>query len=230
MKMTGVALAGGKGTRLGYPKAFLRFKGKSALQGIVSRLKTVCEEVLVVTGQEIRETAQAEKMFGFSRVDGEAEGESSDNSPWPDDVEIIDDLLPEHGPLGGVFTGLAAASHSLVFVVSCDSPLFSPDLARALPSYAEDADIVVPEKSGKLQPLQAMYRRHTGLIALRRLRERQWRVMDFLRDDALRLRVVREEEWASNGVPEWSFANVNTPEDYRRLTEWIDKPAYADYF
>ena len=88
-------------------KAVIPVAGVPMLKRVADAVAAVCTEVIVVGEQAGRE-----------------ELELPDNSRW------ISDTMPGRGPLGGVHAGLAAASHDLVFAVSCDSRSSTPGSSR----------------------------------------------------------------------------------------------------
>lgn len=207
--LTGIIVAGGEGRRMGMPKAFLRLQGRSALDLIMERLRPVCDEFLISASSDIIHTF----VKGFS-AGGERQQSSQDlmNMIADRKAGFYPDSAPKKGPLNGLAT-LIHSTHPWAFVTSCDAPLVSPALVRGMLPYTEAADIVVPEHEGRLQPLQALYRREVGEAALHRLRRNRLKLMDLLKDGTFRVHTIPEAEWIGWGVPRSSFMNLNTPED-----------------
>lgn len=81
-------------------------------------------------------------------------------------VAIVEDLVPDRGPLEGLRTGLASLAEraELAFVTSVDAPHLRPELVRALLARVGNADAVLPTTDGYTHPLTAVYR--TSLAAL----------------------------------------------------------------
>ena len=97
--------------------------------------------------------------------------------PLPDgvledlDARVEVDRLADAGPLAGLESGLAAASHELAVVVAADMPWLDERVLRHLVGLlAEtDADVVAAATDRGPQPLLAAYRRDPALAAASRL-------------------------------------------------------------
>jgi molybdopterin-guanine dinucleotide biosynthesis protein A len=225
--LTGIILAGGEGKRMGLPKAFLTIRDKPMIHWIMDRLRPLCDEFIVVIEPEVvnggawnqikKRTASAPDLILRAT-----------SFEWPSDAKIVHDYVRGKGPLCGILSGLAVALNEWSFVVSCDAPFVSPQLARTLLNYAGQSDVVVAEQGGKLQPLQGLYRQDAGPAALRRLQSNRLKMMEFLKDPSLRVHTVREAEWSARGVSPLTFTNVNTPDDLTSVSRLLDDPEYAD--
>lgn len=187
--MTGLVLAGGRSTRMGVDKALLRVGGRTLAARALAVLATVCDEVLVASGDG-------------RRLDDLA-------------VAQVADALPEAGPLGGIVAGLEAAHHELVAVVAVDLPYANAALLELLAGRWSGEPAVVARADGRLQPLHAVYTRAAAPLLRARLVEGQRSITRALH--ALRARVVEPVEWAP-ADPAGRFAlNVNRPEDLAEL-------------
>lgn len=194
VSISGIVLAGGISRRMGRDKRFLPINGTTLLDWVVSRLRPLVVELIVVT---------------------------QDPGPLADlDARVVTDQFPGMGVLAGVHAGLAAARHPWALVVAGDMPLLSRDLLRAMIAHVEptsdgmaDCDIMIPRWRGMLEPLHALYRARTCAVAAEAaLRRRDHRIVAFYSD----VRVCEMDEdtvrrWDAGGA---SFFNVNTPEDW----------------
>ncbi len=129
--MTGIVLAGGKSSRMGFDKASIEFGGKRLIEATVERLAGLFPEVLII----------ANDLERYAYLD----------------VRVIPDLIPNSGSLGGIYTGLSAAAHPKGFFVACDMPFLNPDLIALVVREAEGWDVVVPRVEGELQPMHSVY-------------------------------------------------------------------------
>ena len=111
---------------------------------------------------------------------------------------VVDDLLPQHAALGGLFTGLALAETPHVLLVGCDQPGLRPELVRLLREHpARAADVLQLERAGRPEPLPAVYGSRClgaikqallsgelrmdswhGAVRVERLGEATWRAVD----------------------------------------------------
>ncbi len=141
--ITGLLLAGGRGSRMGgADKGLQNFNGiPLALQAIL-RLQPQVGELMVNANRNLA----AYEAFGAP--------------VWPD-------ALPDYaGPLAGFLTGLEQCATPWLATVPCDCPLFPLDLVQRLAEAADaqDAEIamaVAPEADGQLrtQPVFCLLRR-----------------------------------------------------------------------
>ena len=191
MTAGGIVLCGGKSTRMGAPKATLRFGSETMLQRVVRLLGAVVSPIVVVAARD--------------QVLPEL----------PDDIIVTRDEREQRGPLEGLRAGLKALPDStgVAYVTSCDVPLLMPGFVKKMIDLLGENDIAVMEIDGFPHPLSAVYRRGTlphveSLLAQDRLRP----VFLF---DAVRTRRVQPAEMASVDAELRTLRNLNTPEDYR---------------
>ena len=183
----GVILAGGQSSRMGFPKAFLTIKGKRAIDIILEVFHSLFEEIFIVTDDKNR-------FVGFK------------------DVEVIEDLIKDCGPLGGIYTGLKAISKDKAFFVACDMPLLSSELIKKMLNASSENDYgcIVPYTSKGVEPLHAVYSKKILQIIEDLLRGNDFSVNQLLKRCKCKHIKVNSQEAAS-------FFNVNTQEELRQL-------------
>jgi molybdopterin-guanine dinucleotide biosynthesis protein A len=188
MKTTVIILCGGKNLRLGRTKALEVIGGKSLIEWVVERLQPLAGQTLVVTAKE--------------KLD----------LPVADKAEILVDVYPEKGPLGGIYTGLLAARASPSIVVACDMPFLNTELLGYMLELAPGFDAVVPRLSqGLVEPLHALYAK-TCLPGMKtRLENNQLAIAPLMKE--LRVRYVEEAECRRFDPARLSFFNVNYQSD-----------------
>jgi len=186
MNAATIVLMGGKSSRMGQPKAMLRFDGEPLITHIVRKLERLFSQVIVVAapGQEIP----------------------------PLRITLVRDEMPYQGPVGGIYYGMRASEHALCFVTSCDAPFLNLPLISHLLSQVSNYDVVVPIWEERFQPLHAVYR-SAVLPKLQEQLERNELRPIFLYDK-VRTRKVSAEEIRRFDPDGLSFLNMNTPEDY----------------
>ncbi|MBJ2154833.1 molybdenum cofactor guanylyltransferase MobA [Variovorax sp. IB41] len=128
--ITGLLLAGGRGTRMGgVDKGLQNFNGEPLALHAVRRLGAQVGQVMVNANRNIA----AYEAFG---------------------VPVLTDSLADYpGPLAGFLTGLAHCATPFLLTVPCDTPLFPLDLAARLSEAlaADDAEIAMvsaPDSEG----------------------------------------------------------------------------------
>ena len=188
MKVALIVLAGGKNRRFGRNKALATIGGISLIERVVERLKPQTSQVLIVTSRE-----------------------------WPDfpvtcKAEILADVYPDKGPLGGIYTGLLASQSPHSLVVACDMPFLNTELLRYMVKQACDFDVVVPRlEEGKLEPLHAIYSKACLDNIKIHLDWNDLRVDSIL--NTLRVRYVERAECQKFDPQLLSFFNINREAD-----------------
>jgi molybdopterin-guanine dinucleotide biosynthesis protein A len=189
VRVSGVIQAGGKSTRMGgRPKALLELAGRRIIERVLDAVAPVVDDVLVVTNTP--------ELYGFLGL------------------PMVPDVYPDHGSLGGIYSGLAAAPGDAVFTVACDMPFLHAEVARLVVSRAAEADVVIPRVGEQLETLHAVYAKACLAPIQARLREGRLRITGFF--DRVRVVEIAEAEVARFRAPEVVFMNVNTPEELAR--------------
>ena len=195
-RVSGVILAGGKSRRMGgSPKALLPFGGRPLIEHIAETLRSVLSDCLVVTN-----TPDLYVSLG---------------------LPMVGDVFPDGGALGGLYSGLRAASGDAALCVASDMPFLSAPLLRYLAERSGDADVVIPEAAGGPQTLHAVYGKGCLPVMERRLRAGQLKIVDLL-DDVRVLRLTTAD-LRLVADPERAFMNLNTPEDVARARALWDR-------
>ena len=197
-------LAGGTSRRFGRDKASEPLNGRPLLQWVEQRLEQVAEEIVVV----------------------KAAGQNLPALESRKPLTAIEDVIPGKGPLGGIYSGLQAASHELSIAVGCDMPLLCVPLLRRLCLLADGYDVVIPRREGRLQPLHAVYRRDCGEAIHQEMQAGRLKIVSFLH--AVRVRYVDEDEWGSFDKEGLSFINVNAEADLVRVSHLLKQRAPDD--
>jgi molybdopterin-guanine dinucleotide biosynthesis protein A len=135
--VTGLILAGGRGSRLGgADKGLIEWRGRPLVAHAVERLAPQVDSLLISANRN-RERYQA---LGHPVV-----------------ADRADDF---GGPLAGVQAGLAVCETPLLVTVPCDAPNLPPDLVtRLLAALADNAAVAVAATDDGLQPTFLLCRR-----------------------------------------------------------------------
>jgi len=131
---------------------------------------------------------------------------------------VYPDIYPGSA-LGGLFSGLFHAQTEYVFVASCDTPFPNEALIRHLCSSVGANDAVVPKTAGGLEPLFAVYHK-TCLSSMKQLLEHgTFRIREFYQ--ATNVCYVDETEIAKYDESGKSFVNINTPEEFDKISRML---------
>ena len=192
MRVTGVIQAGGKSTRMGgEPKALMTVGGKRIIERVIAAVAPAVDDMLLVTNTPDR--------YAFLGV------------------TMVPDVYPDSGSLGGIYSGLKAATAESAFTVACDMPFLHPDIVRLLVARAGDGDIVIPRTADQLQTLHAVYAKTCLPHIEARLLAGRFKIVAFF--DDVRVVEVDEAEVARHRDPALVFMNVNTPAELERARQ-----------
>jgi molybdopterin-guanine dinucleotide biosynthesis protein A len=189
--LTIAILAGGKSQRMGQDKAIMAFRGEALVRRVMNKLAGLAGEMIVIAprSQEYLELG----------------------------IRITPDLLPGRGPLGGLYTALFAASHPAVACVACDMPFVNADLLAHQHQLllSNNLDVVVPSSERGIEPLHAIYRRETCLLAVREaLQAGEKRLISWF--PRVKVHILTPEDTNHFDQRGLMFMNVNTPEELVR--------------
>jgi len=177
--------AGGRSNRMGRDKALLPLGGKPLIEHVLQRVAGLGDDVLITTNR-------------------------------PDDyaflgLRMVGDRQPGAGALDGLLTALEAARSDRVLLLACDMPFVSRPLLDHMVGIDSEADVVIPRRGGRLQPLHAIYAASCAASVREALNAGEKRMISFL--PSVQTLIVEQEildQYDPNGL---SFFNVNTPDD-----------------
>lgn len=200
--LSGVILAGGKGTRMGgRNKALLTVNGIALLERQLAVMERICPDIVIAAN----EAETLERIVG-SRY------------------RIVPDIYPDCGPIGGMHAAFLQCANEAIWVVGCDMPFPSDRAALYMLDIwkREAADAVVPADGAFVHPLHGIYAKRTRAELAACIRENRLGVQRWL--STLHTVTVDFErmEWDHGRLPPF-WTNINTPEEYAeagRLGRW----------
>ena len=200
LRVGAYVLAGGGSTRFGRDKALVEFAGKPMLARMIELMRNFAPDVRIVA----------------------ARGKYADF-----ETEIVEDLWPGEGPLGGIVTALLNTKECETacewnVIISCDMPFLSADWMKFLAERAAEsnAQVVLPHSEHGPEPLCACWRTN-AVETLRPAFERGVRKVT-QGISLLRSEVLDERDWKRFDSAGRLFWNMNTAADYaeaRRIVE-----------
>jgi molybdopterin-guanine dinucleotide biosynthesis protein A len=179
---------------MGRNKALLSLApgGPPVVSLAVERLRSVADEVLLVGSD-----AEPYAFLGLPQVP---------------------DAYPGAGSLGGIYSGLHAASHEHALAVACDMPFLNVRLLEYMASQPRDYDVLIPVLD-EPEPMHAIYSRTCLPWMEERLRAGRYKIIGWFEKANVR-RLERETvELYDPGLR--SFYNMNTPEEWERAKEML---------
>lgn len=187
--ITGLILAGGRGSRMGHSdKGLTIFRGMALAQHAAVRLSPQVNELVISANRN----ADAYRAFG---------------------APVYADEMQGHvGPLAGMHTGLMRCVTPYMVSTPCDAPFLPRDLVQRLTDalIAENADAAVvrtiENSEFRLQPVFCLMK--TSLLSS---------LTAFLRDGGRKVKTWQAtlKMATANYAEAEAFRNINTPEDLR---------------
>ena len=196
--ITGLILAGGRGSRMGgVDKGLQVWRGLPLAQHVLRRLQPQVGPLVVNANRNL----DAYRGWGS---------------------DVVEDAAPQSfgGPLAGFLAGLERCATRWLLAVPCDSPLLPSDLAARLGAelVAGHARIAHPRAAGRVQPIFCL------MDAALRDDLRDFLAAGGSKIDAWSAR----HPTAIVDFPDpLAFENINTPDDLRRL-EHASSPVPGD--
>lgn len=194
--ITGLILAGGRGSRMGHvDKGLQPFRGKPMAAHVIERLAPQVSAIAINANQNLEQY----EAFGVP--------------VWPDDLQGFE------GPMAGLETGLRRCTTDYLVTAPCDSPFLPLDLVERLSAALEanGADLALaeteePDDSGEMRvqphPVFALVKR-SALPHLANFLATGGRRMDGWYSA---IRVVRVRFDDAN-----AFRNINTLRELQQL-------------
>jgi molybdenum cofactor guanylyltransferase len=189
-------LAGGRARRMhGLDKSALDVDGRPILERQLAVLRQLTDDLLIVVRDD-------EDRARFA----------------PSGARVVTDLVPDIGPLGGLYTALVHAAAPVTIVVACDMPFLTVPFLRHLATRVAGMDVAVPRTTDGYHPLCAAYGHTMKPFVERQLARGELAVQALFAtgEPAARVVEVGADELAAFDPDGRLLSNVNTPHDYRQ--------------
>jgi molybdenum cofactor guanylyltransferase len=200
--------AGGQSRRMGEHKALLRLpdNGPSLLAHILARLSPLVTGKIVVVANQPALAVRA-----------------GVRAP----VQVVGDLWPQAGALGGIATGLHYVE-GWAMCVACDMPFVNRELMayllkRAYYEAGEHISAVLPVFEGRLQPFHAVYHAELAEPLAQAVEAGERRVITALKNvRALHIDIAEHGPIIGRDAhARRAFWNANTPAEWAQAQAWL---------
>lgn len=185
--MTGIVLCGGKNTRIKVKKAFLKTQGQVIIENILEKFKMLFDEIIII----------ANNPLDYRHLN----------------AEVVKDIIPDMGPLGGIYTALTKAKNFHSFVAACDMPFIYMELVKYMRSEIKDYDVIVPRWNNKFEPLFAFYSKRCIEPIKKQLEKNDPKIINFY--NKVNLKIIKKNQIKKIDPDLLSFFNINTELDYK---------------
>ncbi|MCE3259179.1 MAG: molybdenum cofactor guanylyltransferase [Bacteroidetes bacterium] len=180
-----VILAGGKSSRMGQDKGLMLLNGKPMISYVTDLVKSLNLPARIISHNDDY------KKLGYC---------------------VIPDLIPEKGPLGGLYTALETSVYKSVLLLSCDSPFITADIIKQLLSKKIPDFVTVASFQTRLYPLCALYPRSLKLKAKTNIDQNNLKLATLIQSSD-HTEVIFDEHLTSDPK---ALNNINTPADLQR--------------
>ncbi len=204
-----LVVAGGRSTRFGEEdKAVADLAGTPMIRRVVDRVAPVVDE-LVVNCRTDQLSTIGDALVGVE--------------PEP---TVVEDPVPDQGPMMGVLAGLRAVESEYTFVVACDMPFVDPSLVAFLFDRAEGHDAAVPRTDGRFQTTQAVYRTDAMVNACTATLARGERRLSEALSELEWVTIDREPIECHASIE--TFENLNTAEAFEAAADRLNRNDHGD--
>ncbi len=188
--LTGVIIAGGRGSRLGgQDKGFIRLHDRTLIEQIIEQISPQVKRLIINANRNLEQYRQL-------------------------GLPVIEDDLPGfQGPLAGILTALHQVSTDFIITLPCDAPQLTSDyVIRMIKSLADsNAEIAVAHDGQRMQQMYALIPTSLAAKLEEFLRGDQHAIKHWFAEHEL----VSTD---FSDIPTM-FTNINTREDLLKLTE-----------
>ena len=198
--MNAIILAGGKSSRFGSDKAMYKIEQKPMLENIVEKLEAFFDNIYII-GNEKQKLKEVNRQIKF-----------------------LSDIIPDKGPLGGLYTGLSESDSQFNYLQACDMPFICEEYLNFMKSYIkEDSnyDAYIPVKDGYLEPFVGIYNKSIKNDILKLIKKEQLN-FDYLFNE-INIKKIPEEEIEKVADPKKIFFNINRKEDLIKYNKFKAK-------
>ena len=188
--INGYILAGGKSSRMGKDKGMIIYNGKAIIEYIIEQLKPLVNKLVIVSNN-----------FEYEKFG----------------VEVINDLLKDIGPAGGIYTALNHTKEELNFIVSCDMPQINKEAIAFIIKNSTNSQITVPEKGGEIEPLFGVYTKDCLTKWAECIKQREIKLKEMITNFKLNIINTDDNILFNDNF----FMNINTNKDLNNAISLI---------
>lgn len=192
MMMKVYILAGGKSSRMGEDKGLKPLLGKPLIAYLLHTLNQIKTEVFIISQNPDYE------IFG---------------------KPVIPDIIPNKGPLGGIYTALFHAQEAIL-VISVDTPFISLANMTNLMQNAPTDKLCVASVEHKIQPLFGIYPYHLIAAIALKVSRNQLKIHEFLEENdtyKLPVNLTTLEQMNLNTTADFETAQKQILDEHKNL-------------
>jgi molybdopterin-guanine dinucleotide biosynthesis protein A len=186
--MSAIILTGGKSTRMGTDKAHLLINGRTMIDGIISALSQLFNEI-IISGPT--DAVSVQRNF-----------------------KQVEDIYKGLGPIAGVYSGLFFSTEEINFVTSCDIAEIDVNIVEYMKAALGNSDASIIKISAYVEPLFGFYKKSAMHVLKKCMDEGRYKLSDAFK--YMDVRYVADSELRKVSPGFHGLWNINTPEDLRK--------------
>lgn len=197
--ISSILLAGGKSRRFGSDKKNAVFDKDTLLNSSVKKLESISDELIIVF-------SPASRALNRRR-------------------NVVYDLIPDKGPLIGIYTGLKNIRHEKALIVPIDTPFLTTGFLNYLIDRSKNYDAVIPIRNKGLEPLIGVYDKSLIKDIDEWLKSGRKMVTHLFLGSLNKNRInfIEEDDVKKFGDPEKLFLNINRMEDMNKARMYNER-------
>lgn len=187
-------LAGGNSSRMGKEKGLVKLHGKPMIQYLIDATSDLAQSQSIIAHHPDY------KQLG---------------------IPVFADLIPDKGPLGGIYTALSQCRSDQALILSCDSPLIQSETFEKMIALS-NGEILVGTLGDRIHPFPGIYPKSLLTKLKENLESNLLKVQAFILNKPHKL--ISWDKISTQS--ELEFANINTPEE---LLAWEKQAEPKDF-
>lgn len=187
---TAIILAGGKSSRMGFDKQFLKFRNKYIIELLLDKLESMFKEIIIVTNKP-------DEYVKYNCI-------------------LVEDEVKDFGPVAGINVGLKNSTSMYNYIIACDMPYINTGyinfMKEEIVKHNYNVDAVITRLGDWIEPFNAFYSKSLIVKAEENIRLGRKRINLLFKDSNV---IYISEAKAREFSPNWEmFMNLNTVKDY----------------
>jgi molybdenum cofactor guanylyltransferase len=129
--ITAFVIAGGKSTRFGKDKLLFEYNGIILIEHVLKVLKNIFSNIIIIANEKAK--------FSYLKI------------------PVMPDVIPDIGPIGGVYSALTYSSTEEAFCFAGDMPFLNAEFIKYMITVSGNHDAVIPYYDNFYEALHAIY-------------------------------------------------------------------------
>lgn len=192
---TAAILCGGKSSRMGFDKCEVKVNGKLLIEIIAEKLEQVFENIILISNDKDK----------FKNIK----------------YKVVQDIIPNSGPMGGIYTALNHASSNFTFITACDMPVINAAYIKYMEELIKNRGFrgVASYNSGYVEPLHAFYSKEMLSSFKSALNENNYKLLNVM--NSCNMYYIKDEKVREYSKNMNIFTNLNYKSDLSFLESAI---------